>query len=123
MNPTPPEFAVAGLDQATQLYQLTMHVNRLRKTVNRLWVWIGALVLLLGVPAAYAQLMGPPGLVGKSLVLEGSEANSCTIKPISGGVGIKVSDKNGSAAADLLLRVEGKQVAVEKDGKVIWASP
>ena len=123
MKPTPPEFAAAGLDHTTQLYQLTLHVNRLRKTVNRLWVWIGALVLLLGVPAAYAQLIGPPDLVGKSLVLEGSEANSYTIKPSSGGLGIKVSDKSGSLAADLLLKTEGKQVAIEKDGKVIWASP
>lgn len=123
MKPTPPEFAAAGLDHTTQLYQLTLHVNRLRKTVNRLWVWIGVLVLLVAVPAAYAQLTGAPDLVGKSLILEGSEMNRYTIQPISNGLGIHVSDKSGSVAADLLLKTEGKQVAVEKDGKVIWVSP
>jgi hypothetical protein len=123
MKPTPPEFAAAGLDHTTQLYQLTLHVNRLRRTVNRLWVWIGVLVLLVAVPAAYAQLTGAPDLVGKSLILEGSEANRTTIKPTSNGLGIHVSDKSGSVAADLLLKTDGKQVAVEKDGKVIWVSP
>lgn len=123
MKPTPPEFAAAGLDHTTQLYQLTMHVNRLRKTVNRLWVWVGLLVVAVGVPAAYAQIMGSTALIGRSLVLEGAEAKSYTIQPTSGGLGIRVSDKDGAPAADLLLKAEGKQVAVEKDGKIIWASP
>lgn len=123
MKTPPPEFAAAGLDHTTQLYQLTLHVNRLRKTVNRLWVWIGILVLAVGMPTAYAQFMGSPSLVGRSLVLEGPEANNYTIKPISNGLGITVSDKTGSVAAELLLKTAGNQVAVEKDGKVIWANP
>jgi hypothetical protein len=123
MKPAPPEFAVAGLDPATQLYQLTQHVHRLRRTVNRMWMWIGALVFLLGVPAAFAQLRGTPDLVGKSLVLEGSELSRTTIRPASGGLGIQVSDKTGSVTADLLLKTQGNQVALEKNGRVIWASP
>jgi hypothetical protein len=123
MKATPPEFAAAGLDHTTQLYQLTMHVNRLRKTVNRLWAWIGVLVLAAAARAAYARFDGPTDLIGKSLVLEGADAKSYTIKPLSGGLGVQVSDKSGSVAADLLLKAEGRQVAVEKDGKIIWANP
>jgi hypothetical protein len=120
---TPPEFAVAGLEPSVQLYQLTMQMKRLRAAVQRAWLWIGAIALFVGVPAIYNRWIRPPALVGSSLVLAGSSAKIYTVVPKDGGLGIQVSDRNDAVLADLLVKTEGQEVSVEKDGKVLWRTP
>jgi hypothetical protein len=123
MPTTPPEFAVAGLDTSVQLYQLTKQVKRLRGTVQRMWGWIGVLTLVAGASAAFDHVIPAPELLGRSLVLGGSGTRSYTVKARAEGLGIEVSDGSASKVADLLLRTEGNQVWIKRDGKVLWQSP